>query len=69
MASATVGAIPGDKSRPSIFAWMVDGAAESRVVVFTLAETLVDETRSWSAVAGAASFAALTLFGALGVVI
>jgi hypothetical protein len=48
---------------------MVDGAAESRVVVFTLAETLVDETRSWSAVAGAASFAALTLFGALGVVI
>jgi HAD superfamily hydrolase (TIGR01509 family) len=39
------------------------------VIVFDVGETLVDETRAWGVVARAAGVPALTLFGALGVVI
>lgn len=48
---------------------MLGGSDEPRVVVFDVGETLVDETRSWSALADAAGVTALTLFGALGVLI
>jgi hypothetical protein len=49
---------------------MVDSPDElPMVVVFDVGETLVDETRSWAAVADAAGVTTLTLFGALGVLI
>ena len=41
----------------------------SRVVVFDVGETLVDETRAWSQQADAAGVTRLTLFGALGALI
>lgn len=46
-----------------------DSRDELPVVVFDVGETLVDETRAWSEVAGAAGVTPLTLFGALGVLI
>ena len=55
--------------RRGIVAGMLGGSDEPRVVVFDVGETLVDETRSWSALADAAGVTALTLFGALGVLI
>jgi HAD superfamily hydrolase (TIGR01549 family) len=48
---------------------MLGGSEAPHVVVFDVGETLVDETRSWSAVADAAGVTALTLFGALGALI
>lgn len=43
--------------------------ARIRAVVFDVGETLVDETRAWSAAADAAGVTRLTLFAALGAVI
>ena len=48
---------------------MLGGSEAPHVVVFDVGETLVDETRSWSAVADAAGVTALTLLGALGALI
>jgi len=56
-------------ARGGIVARMLGAPDGPRVVVFDVGETLVDETRSWSAVADAAGVTTLTLFGALGVLI